>query len=116
MSVLPDAVYLAADKLGVVVERADKRAVAGWNDARGERELRKFCGWYWHLTNRNGNAVGDRHGPFTSPSAAYGDAITVLERQARDDARVARVLRENALLPPERRPLARQAGEARAHA
>jgi len=103
MSVLPDVVYIAADKLGVVVERLNRDDVADWNEARGARELRKFCGHYWHLENRAGNMVGARRGPFTSPAAAIGDAVTVLAQQAADDPRIARILRENALLPPLRR-------------
>jgi len=103
MSVLPDAVYVAALKLGVVVERAKRDVVADWNEERGPRELRKFCGFYWFLKNRNGNMMGGRHGPFTSEAAAIGDAVTVLEREAANDPRVARILRENALLPPLRR-------------
>jgi len=98
MSGLPNAVFVAADKLGVVVFQARLPQVQGWNEARGTRSLRKFCGWYWYLRGRTGRPETPDHGPFTSPSAAYADAITKLEVMAREDVRVARVLRANALI------------------
>lgn len=98
MPSLPGAVYVAADKLGVVVFRAKRETVAGWNEERPALALRRFCGFYWYLRARGGRAETPEVGPFTSESAAYADAITTLEQQARTDARVARVLRSNALM------------------
>jgi hypothetical protein len=98
MSSLPDAVFVAADKLGVVVFQARSPQVQGWNEGRGARSLRKFCGHYWYLKGRSGRPETPDHGPFSSASAAYADAITRLEVMARDDVRVARVLRANALI------------------
>lgn len=98
MPSLPDAVFVAADKLGIVVFQAKMPQVQGWNSERGNRALRRFCGHYWYLKGRSGRPETPDHGPFMSKSAAYADAIGKLEVMAHDDARIARVLRSNALI------------------
>lgn len=98
MSSLPGAVYVAADKLGISVFRANRETVKGWNGERAAGALPQFCGWYWYLLARGGRAETAEVGPFTSESAAFADAIAALEQQARSDERIARVLRSNALM------------------
>lgn len=101
MAALPDAVFIAAEKLGVVVYRAHRSDVREWNEDRGDHDLRHFCGHYWFLKQRGqGNRVPvtAQFGPFMSESAALRDAVTQLEKLAKDDPRIARVLRENALI------------------
>jgi len=98
MSVLPGSVYVAADKLGIVVFRAKRETIRGWNEDRAPGMLPSFCGWYWYLQARGGRAETAEVGPFTSESAAFADAITALEQRARSDDRIAKVLRSNALM------------------
>jgi len=107
---LPQAVYVAADRLGVTVYRASNDShVKQWNAERREGDTRKFCGWYWYLRNKaSGNVAVGQHGPFTSESAAYANAIDTLKQLAEDNPRISKVLRDNALLPMRRvgkRPL-----------
>jgi hypothetical protein len=98
MSSLPGSVYVAADKLGIAVFRANRETIRGWNGDRAPGTLPQFCGWYWYLQARPGRAETAEVGPFTSESAAYADAIGKLEQQARSDVRIAKVLRSNALM------------------
>lgn len=104
MSSLPGAVYVAADKLGVVVYRARSDTVKRWNDDRGKMRLRHFCGFYWYLRTRSGSQATHGFGPFMSESAAYAHAIGELETLAATTPRIANVLRENYLIPTASRP------------
>lgn len=77
---LPQIVYTEADKFHIEVYYADSTIKQRWNSARGEKELRYFCGWFWRF--RNGRRTPDESkGPFMSESAAYRDAFLFLQEQ-----------------------------------
>jgi hypothetical protein len=61
-------------KIRVEVFEASRITTKFWNDRRGPKEPRFFCGWYWY-TQRDPNAI---NGPFKTVSAAHRDAYVRL--------------------------------------
>ena len=67
---LPDSVLTELTKHKVEVFEASRITTSFWNERRGPKDPRFFCGWYWY-TKHNTNAI---NGPFKTVSAAHRDA------------------------------------------